>query len=394
VLAALAAVFAWRSLSTAPPEIVERRREPVVEPMPTPRPPVPDAPKPVEDDASRRKRIEEELRGATGTRKVEAPPKPEAPKPAPPEEKPVVVPEKPKPEPTRMELVPAIAKVEATGAELHDGATVEGSVVVRFLDGTRLEVSGEAKIHEKLTGKRASGKGVTLTRGTLSADVAKQPAGTAFLFVTPHAEVQVVGTRLSIQTGVETRVDVQEGQVRLTSLKGGSVATLSAGQGGEVGPSGPPRSFILGLHALYFDQNTFKGQALERVDPGVDLFLDQAKNDLPPIGSDRNFAVHWQGRFLAEAAGEYVFVLQVDGQAKLVMDGEELVSEPRGTWHPIARHVVRRKLAAGWHDLSLEYSDDQGSSRCELRYVAPSVKMPEDNAGFAIPARLFTHVRR
>src|SRR6185436_18024616 len=103
---------------------------------------------------------------------------------------------------------------------------------------------GEAKLHEKLTGKRAAGKGLTLARGTLTADVSKQPAGQAFLFATPHAEVQVVGTRLSISSGAETRVDVHEGQVRVASQKSGQATALSAGQGGEVGPSGAPRSFL------------------------------------------------------------------------------------------------------------------------------------------------------
>ena len=64
------------------------------------------------------------------------------------------------------------------------------------------------------------------------------------------------------------------------------------------------------------------------------------------------------------------------------------------------RSVVRRKLAAGWHDLVIEYADDQGNSRCGLRYVPPGVKLPEndqlqgDGSGVAIPPRLFTHLRR
>jgi hypothetical protein len=410
VIAIVAAVVAFRRENAAPQPIVEPRREPEVEKVarPSPRPVAPERPKPKEDDADRRRRIEEELRSAVGTKRIETAPKREESKPALPGEKPVVVPEKPdlaKPEPTRVESPPAIATLESAqgevvglrpGAELRDGATVEtaGTAVVKFLDGTRVGVSGEARIHEKLAGKRASGKGVTLARGALAADVAKQPAGTAFLFVTPHAEVQVVGTRLSIQSGGETRVDVQEGQVRVTSHKGGPPVTLAAGQGSEVGPAGAPRPFVQGLQAFYFDQNTFKGQVLERVDPAIDLFLDEAKGELPPVGSDRTFAVRWQGRFLAEAAGEYAFVLHVDGQSRFAMDGESLVSEPRGVFHPGERTVVRRKLAAGWHDLVLEYTDDSGSSRCGLRFVPPSAPMPADNGGYAIPPRLFTHNRR
>jgi hypothetical protein len=332
---------------------------------------------------------------------VETPPKPEEPKvPAPPvpapepKDQPVV-----KLAPTKVESSPVLAWLDGaqgTSTELRDGATIESlaTAVVRFSDGTRIELSGEAKLHEKLTGKRSTGKGITLARGMLTGDVAKQPAGQAFLFLTPHAEVQVIGTRLSMASSAETRVDVHEGQVRVASLKSGQAVTLSSGQGTEVGPSGAPRSFLQGLHAIYFDQNHFKGAAIERVDAAIDLFLDQAKGEVPPVGSDRNFAVRWEGRFLAEAAGEYVFLLSVDGQAKFTLDGQDLVTDPRGVFHPNVRSVVRRKLAAGWHELVVEYTDDQGSSRCQLQFVPPGQTLQADGTGFAIPPRLLTHNRR
>ena len=401
-LVGLLAFVSHRHKMASRPEFVEtpkvEEREAKVPPAPREEAP---APRRAEDESERRKRIEEELRTAVATRNVPPPPKPEEtkipPPPAPKEEpktEPVV-----KPAPTKVESAPVLAwldGVQGAAAELRDGATVEtqGTAAVRFADGTRIELSGEAKLHEKMTGKRAIGKGLTLARGTLTAEVSKQPAGQAFLFATPHAEIQVVGTRLSVSSGAETRVDVHEGQVRVTSLKSGQAATLSAGQGCDVGPSGAPRSFLLGLHAVYFDQNTFKGAAVERVDAAIDLFLDQAKGEVPPVGTDRNFAVRWEGRFLAEAAGDYVFLLSVDGQVKFTLDGQDLVADPRGVFHPIARNVVRRKLAAGWHDLVLEYTDDQGSSRCQLRYVPPGETLQADNSGFAIPSRLFTHNRR
>jgi hypothetical protein len=385
-------------------------------------PPAPPPPR-VDDEAERRKRIEEELKTAAGKRGG-APPKPKEEKPPIPDDKPVVLEPKPdtpaKPGPTRVETLPALARLEgiqgevvlgidrrpaASGAELRDGATVEtvgaqSSAVLRFADGTRLELSGEAKLHEKLSGKRSAGKGLTLAHGSLRAEVAKQPAGQSFLFLTPHAEIQVIGTRLSIQSGAETRVDVQEGQVRVTGLKSGQGTTLSAGQSAEAGPAGPPRPFLQGLHAVYFDQNSFKGAAIERVDAVIDLFLDEQKNDLPPVGTDRNFAVRWEGRFLAETAGEYVFTLAVDGQVKFTFAGQEGVSEPRGTFHPIKRYAIRRKLAAGWHDFVLEYSDDQGNSRCGLRYIPPGHRIPDGDLtqgeipDLEIPVRLFSHHRK
>jgi hypothetical protein len=422
-VAALVGVLALathRAKQAAQEETAEHREEPAPAPEPRREAQNPVAPrKPEVSDARRKEQIEEDLRRAAEARKNDPVPKPEEPKPLLPEPERSVAETNPgtpaKPASSAVEALPALVRIEkiqgeatsngerlAAGAELRDGAVVDtaGLAVLKFADGTLLELAGEAKLQERLAGKRAAGKGVTLLRGSVNAEVAKQPAGQAFLFLTAHAEIQVVGTRLSVQTGAETRIDVQEGQVRMTSLKGGQTVTLVAGQGGEVGPAGAPRSFLQGLHALYFDQNNFKGQTFERVEAIVDLFLDQAKNELPPVGTDRNFAVRWEGRFLAETPGEYVFLLSVDGQVKFTFDGQDVVSEPRGTFHPISRHSVRRKLAAGWHDLVLEYSDDQGNSRCTFRYIPPGMKIPEgdalqaDGAGLPIPARLYSHNRR
>lgn len=421
LIAALVGLLLLGSPKSTPPEKTAERpkvQEPIVIPEPVVEiiDPVREI-KPAEEE--RRKQIEAELRAAAEAKSKSAPKTPAPIKPEVPEPKTVVkepTPEVPtKPEPSRVETLPALARLESIqgegtvggepakpGAELRDGAMLEaqGLAVVKFTDGTRIELTGEARLHEKLTGKRAAGKGLTLSRGLISADVAKQPAGQSFLFMTPHAEVQVVGTRLSVQTGAETRIDVQEGQVRVSSLKGGQAVTLGAGQGTDLGPVGGLRPFLQGLHATYFDQNNFKGQTMERVEPILDLFLDQAKNELPPVGVDRNFAARWEGRFLAETAGDYVFLLSVDGQVKFALDGQDLVTEPRGVFHAISRHIVRRKLAAGWHDLLMEYADDQGNSRCTFRYVPPGAKVPEgdalqaDGAGLPIPARLFSHGRK
>lgn len=392
-------------------DIAEQRRvetAPVEPPKPTPI-----APKPAPiDDQSRKQQIDDDLRKAA--EKPFPAPRPEEPKsPAPEPERKVAVPrpETPsKPAPSVVEAAPVLARIEkgvadahgemlTAGAELRDGVVLDGAVVLKFADGTSLEVKGEVKLHEKLQGKRAAGRAVTLNRGYVIAEVAKQPASMSFLFLTPHAEVQVVGTKLSVQAGAETRVDVQEGQVRVTSLKGGQVSTLSAGQGLELG-AGAPRGYLSGLRASYYDTNTYKGVPLERADRGIELVLDAAKNELPPVGTDRNFGVRWEGRFLAETDGEYVFILSVDGHVRFVFEGQEVVADKKDYFHGIQRSIVRRKLAPGWHDLLVEYGDDDGSSRCTLRYVPPDAKLPDgetfqrDDSGWAIPPRLFSHTRK
>jgi hypothetical protein len=393
----------------------------VLEEITTPRrEPSPDAPtKAPLTDERRKDQIEEDLRRAVEARKTVPAPKPEIPKPIAPEPEQKVVENKPetptKPVPSSVEKIPALARLEKVqgevrangeavpaGAELRDGVSIEcsGLAELTFSDGTRVELSGAARLQEKLAGKRATGKGIVLVRGLVTAEVTKQPAGQAFLFMTPHAEVQVVGTRLSVQTGAETRVEVQEGQVRVTSLKGGQVVTLPAGQGLEIAASGSSRGHLSGLRATYYDQNTLKGQVLERVDPGVELSLDLAKNEMPPLGADHNFAARWEGRFLAEKEGDYILVLSVDGHVRFVFDGQELVADKKGVFHPIQRSVLRLKLAPGWHDLLIEYADDGGNSHCLLQGVLPGAKVDDsetfqrEDTAWAIPPRLYSHTRK
>jgi len=419
-LVGLLAYVSHRQRVNNQPETAERPETPAPLPQPPREVAAPELPKKTpESDQRRKEQIEEDLRRAAEARKGETPPKTTDPKPVLPTPEPRVAEGKPepspKPVPSSVELLPALARLEklqgeatlngdgvAAGSDLRDGAVLDapGLATVKFPDGTTLELSGEAKLHERLTGKRAAGKAVTLTRGTVGAEVAKQPAGQAFLFMTVHAEVQVVGTRLSVQTGAETRVDVQEGQVRVTSLKGGQVVPLSAGQGLELAGGGPPRGYLAGLRAVYYDQNTFKGQIFERTDREIDLFLDETKNELPPVGTDRNFGVRWEGRFLAEKEGEYVFLLSVDGRVHFVFDGQDLVADKKDSYHPIQRSIVRRTLLPGWHEVLVEYADDSGNSKCRLRYVPPNAKLPEgenfqrDDSGFEIPPRLYSHTRR
>jgi hypothetical protein len=118
------------------------------------------------------------------------------------------------------------------------------------------------------------------------------------------------------------------------------------------------------------------------------------------VGTDRNFGARWEGRFLAEKDGDYIFILSVDGHVRFVFEGQEVVADKKDYFHGIQRSVVRRKLTPGWHDLLIEYGDDDGNSRCTLRYVPPGARIAEgenfqrDDSGWAISPRLFSHTRK
>jgi hypothetical protein len=100
--------------------------------------------------------------------------------------------------------------------------------VVRFPDGTRLELGSDSALRE-ITVREGGAKAAFLERGRLAARVARQPAGRPMLLVTPHAEARVLGTRLILSVEPEaTRLEVKEGRVGLKRLSDGATVDVTS----------------------------------------------------------------------------------------------------------------------------------------------------------------------
>jgi hypothetical protein len=85
--------------------------------------------------------------------------------------------------------------------------------VLKYLDGSRLQLDGETLLSEVT----ANGRMVSLTRGGLTAEIAKQPAGQVVVIRTPQGRLDILGTRFTVlAAALETRLYVDEGRVRLT----------------------------------------------------------------------------------------------------------------------------------------------------------------------------------
>jgi hypothetical protein len=110
------------------------------------------------------------------------------------------------------------------------------------VDGTTLELAGPVRIGRlsegPAEGPATAGKIVTLDRGTLTVSATPQPKNRPLVFVTPHARVEVVGTRFVLQVATDaTRVDVIEGRVRMAAdgrkqveVGGGEFAVAATGR--------------------------------------------------------------------------------------------------------------------------------------------------------------------
>ncbi|HVE41929.1 MAG TPA: FecR family protein [Planctomycetota bacterium] len=111
-----------------------------------------------------------------------------------------------------------------------EGVECEGprsAALVAFADHTRVELSGDTLLRELVERDATHGRRLVLEKGTLRAEVAKQPAGLAMIFETPHGEARVLGTTLALHVDADpkkgTRLEVEEGRVELKNAAGRTV---------------------------------------------------------------------------------------------------------------------------------------------------------------------------
>jgi len=121
------------------------------------------------------------------------------------------------------EIVPRVGELaEGQGLETRGARSL---AVLRFEDGTRVELKRDSRV------ENVQQKNLVVARGTVAASVAKQRPGRPMTFLTSQAEVTVIGTRLAITVGADsTRVDVEEGRVRVKRLPDGASVELAAGR--------------------------------------------------------------------------------------------------------------------------------------------------------------------
>ncbi len=203
---------------------------------------------------------------------------------------------------------PARPGLTLYGGEGLETAGARGSAVIRFADGTRLEVSGDSTVKRLWERREGAPKSLLLARGTLTADVVRQPAGASMVFTSPHAEAVVLGTRLVLAvSGQTTRLDVCEGKVRIRRLPGGVPVDVPAGffavvnQGQEAElmheksieisfqDDASPVSRYTGTRDCHFGEH--KQEANRNNGRGAQVWVDG--DCRPPQGDDRYALIKW-----------------------------------------------------------------------------------------------------
>ena len=103
-----------------------------------------------------------------------------------------------------------------------------GVAVLVYADKTRLELLAQTQVTDL---QAEGGKRLHLARGTLRAVVTKQPKDQPMVVSTPYGEATVLGTTLRIVVDVDegkaTRLEVENGKVRLKNLAGNALEVVS-----------------------------------------------------------------------------------------------------------------------------------------------------------------------
>lgn len=111
------------------------------------------------------------------------------------------------------------------GGGTLEALSADSWMSLEFRDGTAATVSGPAMLTLAEDGQ----KQLHLREGSLFARVARQSEGRPMLIHTRTAELEILGTQLDVEAAPgSTRLNVDEGRVRVTRLVDGSVAEVPA----------------------------------------------------------------------------------------------------------------------------------------------------------------------
>lgn len=121
------------------------------------------------------------------------------------------------------------------GHRLAHGEKVSGPARLLWMDGSQVDLSGDARALVL-----ESGKGLRLQHGRLEADIAPQQSSQAFTVRSAQALVRVIGTRFSVSCEAQaTTLQVAHGRVAFTP-EGSAEQIVTAGGSAVAGLMQPP----------------------------------------------------------------------------------------------------------------------------------------------------------
>jgi predicted esterase len=126
-----------------------------------------------------------------------------------------------------------------------------------------------------------------------------------------------------------------------------------------------------GVLAEYYPNSTFSGTpALRQVERSCDLDWETASpaSGVPADG----FSVRLSARLMVPQPGSYTFRLAADDRASLALDGQTLIGSSTLMTNPVSADLP---LAAGLHDLEVNFVEGQGRAWVRLAWASNSLPL-------------------
>jgi hypothetical protein len=136
-----------------------------------------------------------------------------------------------------------------------------------------------------------------------------------------------------------------------------------------------------GLAAEIFADKQFTKPWHKQVDPRLDFDWPKPRTTVPKD----DFSVRWTGYLRAPAAGKYTLGLLVNDGARVYLDDQLALEEPKGTQKRKPTQATLT-LTAGLHPLRIEFWDTGGLAKIHLYW-----RTPGSTADEVIPAKAFVH---
>lgn len=124
-----------------------------------------------------------------------------------------------------------------------------------------------------------------------------------------------------------------------------------------------------------------------RVDSSINFNWADSDSLIDGTNALTNVRITWTGKLIAPANGIYIFTADVDDGAALRIDGKFVFNQWASGSHIL---VGTNTMAAGQHDIRLDYVQVAGSKKCVLKWggiIAPMEVVPSSQL---IPATSFT----
>lgn len=160
-------------------------------------------------------------------------------------------------------------------------------------ENTSLRMGPDAKLAFR---DETKGKRYELLRGTLEAEVAKQPAGKPMILNTPHGKAEVVGTQFRLRVVRSesaspslTRLSVLEGAVKLS--RGADTVTVKAGYFAEAGKNIPLTAKAIDDAGILFSEDFENVDAIRTKWNAIDNGMPTTYDKILEIDCSKNTAI-------------------------------------------------------------------------------------------------------